>query len=278
MFQAFAIASLLLSAAPVDQDAVPGSGARWLAEASLAYEDLRLDSCRIALDRALRDPSNDRGQLAEIYRLKGVVEASMEQPIAAKRAFANMVVLDPAAQLSDDHAPKIRKAFEAARASLPGEQGIALQSTAPDELLMGSPAELPIRLDDTLGLVEQIAVTYRVDGGELRPVLLTRIDRGVLRLPAEILPERDAPYFLELEAEAQNVYGATLARLQRGQPGTTVLVVAELTEPQQPWYQRWYVWASVAGGVAVLAAAAGTTAVLLAPADTSPRDVAVVLE
>lgn len=272
------IAALSTAALPADQDAVPGAGAQRLEEARQAYDALRLDEARIALDRALRDPSNSRDQLVEIYRLKGLVEASMGQPIAAKRAFSQMLVLDPAVQLPDELSPKILSTFEAARASLPGERGIVIESAAPSEVLMGQPAELPLRVNDTLGMVEQLWVRYQIADGEPVEVTLTRADRGLLRLPAAALPARAAPYEIALEATAQSVYGAELARLQPDAPGARVRVVTEFAEEPVPLYQRWWLWAGLAGGVALTAAAVGITTWALAPPDTSPRDVAVVVE
>jgi hypothetical protein len=257
---------------------VPGSGARRCEEASIAYNELRLDESRIALDRSMRDPTNSRQQLVEIYRLKGVVEASMGQPIAAKRAFSHMLVLAPEIQLSDELSPKILKAFEAARASLPGERGVLLESAAPDEILMAQATELPIRVNDTLGLVEQLTVRYRVAGKEPTEVILSRTDRGVLKLGAEILPTKGEPYVLEIEAVAQHAFGAELARLETGAEQTQIRVVSELTTEPVAWYQHWWVWASVAGGVAVSAAVAGGLAFALAPPDTSPRDIGVIVE
>jgi hypothetical protein len=263
---------------PADQDAVPGAGEKRLEEASVAYRELRLDDARIALDRALRDPSNSRARLVDIYRIKGVVEASMDQPIAAKRAFAHMLVLDPEASLSDELSPKILSTLEAARASLPGERGITLESAAPEEVLMEQPAELAIRINDTLGLVEQLQVRYRVDGGKWKRQVLSRADRGVLKIPATSLPARAAPYSLELEAVAQNAFGASLAELGPDNPGARLQVVAALSEPSKPLYEEWWLWAAVAGGVAISASAAGLLVWALAPPDTSPRDIGVSVE
>jgi len=261
-----------------DQDAVPGAGLRRLEEAQRAYDELRLDQARIALDRALRDPSNSRQQLVSIYRLKGVVEASMGQPIAAKRAFSQMLVLAPAAVLSDDLSPKLSKAFDSARASLPGERGVLVESAAPAEVLMGQDAELPIRVNDTLGLVEQIAVRYRVADGEPRELVLTRAERGLLRLAAAELPTRPEPYLIALEASAQNAFGAELARLDPKDPTAQVSVVAEFSSEPIPWYQEWWVWAGLAGGVVVASATAGVLVWTLAPPDTSPRDIGIAIE
>jgi len=266
------------TASMADQDAVPGAGARHLDQARAAYDALQLDDARIALDRALRDPSNQRDQLVEIYRLKGLVEASMGQPIAAKRAFSQMLVLRPELQLPDDISPKITNAFEAARASLPGERGVLLESAAPAEILMGHDAELPLRVNDTLGMVEQIVVRYRVANRDPVEVLLTRADHGLLKIPAAALPTRAAPYQVALEAVAQSAYGAELVRLDPDSSAAHVQVVAEFTEEPIPIYQRWWLWAGVAGGVALVATAAGVTVWALAPPDTSPRDVAVVVE
>jgi len=267
------------ASAPSSTSATAGGGAQlWLAQAATAYDEMRLDDARAALDRAMRDPSNTRSHLVEIFRLQGLVEASIGQPIAAKRAFAEMLVLAPDARLADDLSPKIVGAFDAARASLPGERGVRVESAAPPEILMARAAELPIRLNDTLGLVEQIEVSYRVAGGPPTLVTLTRQDHGVLRVPASALPKRAEPYAIELAATAQNAYGAPLAQLVTGTSGSRVRVVAELTTEEVPWYQQWWVWASVAGGVATAAAVTGGLVWWLAPPDRSPRDVAVVVQ
>ena len=255
-----------------------GSTSGWLEQAAAAYDEMRLEDARAALDRAMRDPSNTRQHLADIYRMQGLVEASIGQPIAAKRAFAEMLVLAPDATLPDDLSPKIASAFDAARASLPGERGVLLESAAPAEVQMAREAVLPIRLNDTLGLVEQIEVRYRIAAGPPTLVTLTRQDRGMLRIPAAALPQRAEPYRIEFEAIAQNAYGAPLALLAPGAAGTTAQVVAELTREQTPWFQQWWVWASVAGGVAVAAAITGGLAWVLAPPDRSPRDVSVVVQ
>jgi hypothetical protein len=258
---------------------VMNSGAQiWLAQAAAAYDEMRLEDARAALDRAMRDPSNTRSHLVEIYRLQGLVEASIGQPIAAKRAFAEMLVLAPDAKLADDLSPKIQSAFDSARASLPGERGVLVESAAPAEVLMAREAELPIRLNDTLGLVEQIEVSYRVAGGPPTTVTLTRQDHGVLKVPASALPTQSEPYGIELAATAQNAYGAPLAQLVAGTAGSYVRVVAELTREETPWYQQWWVWASVAGGVAAAAAVTGGLVWWLAPPDRSPRDVSVVVQ
>lgn len=246
----------------------------FLLQAQQAYAGLRFDDCRVALDRALREPSNTRAQLIEIYRLRGLVEAAMGQPVAAKRAFANMIVLDPQAQLGEDYAPKILRTYEAARASLPGEQGLQVVYAGRSQVVMGEPAQIALGVDDTLALVEQIVVRYRVGSQKSRQQILNRADRGVVKIPAAQLPVGEEVYFIEVEAWAQNAYGATLAVLQ---PKLRVQVVPSLQDEQEPWYRQWWLWASLSAGLGVFALAGVGAAIWLAPQDTRPRDVEVLV-
>ncbi|MFH1808711.1 MAG: hypothetical protein ABIJ09_08195 [Pseudomonadota bacterium] len=272
------IALLTAAAVPVDENAAPGSGAHWLQVASAAYEELRFDDARVALDRALRDPSSPHPQLVQIYRLQGVVEASMGQPVAAKRAFAQMLVLDPQASPPDEVSPKISTAFEAARASLPGERGILIECAASAELRMGQAAELPIRISDTLGMVEQLVVRYQVADAEPRERVLGRADQGMLHITAQELPVRATPYVVRLQAEAQNLYGVRLAELDSTSPGAQIRVVQELSADEEPLTRQWWFWTSLAGGAALAAVVAGGLTWALAPRDSSPRDIEVRVE
>ena len=258
------------------EEQVPVRGAHIdMQHAEQAYAEMRFDDCRLALDRALRNPDNTRDNLIKIYRLRGLVEAAVGQPVAAKRAFSNMIVLDPQVQLKDEYAPKIMRTYETARASLPGEKGLALHGVSHGPILMGKQAQILIRVDDTLAMVDQLVLRFRVDQGAYQQRILTRADQGVLRIPARLLPLREQNYALEVEAVAQNAYGANLAEMH---PALRIEVVPKLIEARRPWYRQWWIWASLSAGIGTVALVGISSVLLLSPQDTRPRDVQVVLQ
>ncbi|HEY1549104.1 MAG TPA: hypothetical protein VGG28_14870 [Kofleriaceae bacterium] len=106
-----------------------------------------------ALDAGVASPD----ELAEIYKLTGIVEAALGETKAAKRAFEDWLALDPKGTLPDGTSPKITKPFAAA-------QNANLQIKVKADTTSDPPSVAIAIVSDPLQLVASVRVFTRVDG------------------------------------------------------------------------------------------------------------------
>src|SRR4051794_18885691 len=86
-----------------------------LADARSAVDQSDYFGARGKIEKALDDGRASPDDLAELFKLKGIVEAALGNSAAATTAFGKWLALDPKAALPDGTSPKITRPFDAAQ-------------------------------------------------------------------------------------------------------------------------------------------------------------------
>ena len=132
-----------------------------LAQARQAVAESDYASARPELAAALEAGGHGPEDMAEIYRLSGIVAAALGDAKAATDAFTHLLVLSPAAQLPAGTSPKIKRPFEAAsrflKAHAPIEVKLDTVSTPPTITL--------VVVSDPLDMIARAHVAFTIDGG-----------------------------------------------------------------------------------------------------------------
>jgi hypothetical protein len=111
--------------------------------------------------------------LAELYKLSGIVEAALGDTKAATTAFLKLLVLDGSAELPAGTSPKIVRPFEAARKKAKG-----LEAMAVDVAATADPLQVAITVtSDPLSMIVRARVYVSADGGA-EHVLEDALDDG----------------------------------------------------------------------------------------------------
>lgn len=230
-----------------DADPDPLSAAR----AAVAESDYV--AARPALTAALDGGGRGPEELAEIYRLTGVVAAALGDARAATDAFTRLLALQPKASLPAGTSPKIKRPFDAAAKYAQGHPALELKI----ETRSAPPAITLVVVSDPLHLVARARVAFRVDGGAERSKDAPASERTELGLPAG---RRIDARVAALDAHGNRVFeiGSTdVPIVIVGEaPAPAPVVVAKpaprrvvVTAGRVPMYRRWWPYAAV--GVAV---------------------------
>ncbi len=151
-----------------------------LAQAHKAVAESDYGAARPALIAALAGGGRSPEELAEIYRLTGIVEAALGNTRAATEAFTRLLALAPRATLPAGTSPKIKRPFDAAaRYFTDGKAPLALTI----ETSARPPSITLVRVSDPLQLVARARVTFAVDGGPERTQEAAATQRTVIALP-----------------------------------------------------------------------------------------------
>src|SRR5512143_2984159 len=93
----------------------PSARADSLADARAAVEGSDYLTAQPALEKALKAGTAEPAELAEIYKLTGIVEGALGNAAASQTAFQKWLSLDPKGTLPQGTSPKIAKPFAAAQ-------------------------------------------------------------------------------------------------------------------------------------------------------------------
>lgn len=222
-----------------------------LAQARKAVGESDYPAARPALTAALAAGGHAPDELAEIYRLTGIVEAALGNPAAATEAFTRLLALSPKAVLPDGTSPKIRRPFEAA--------ATYYTSHKPLEIVLETSAQPPsltlVVVSDPLHMAATARATFTVDGGAERVSDVPIAERTVVGLPFGRVSSRIAALdargnrVIELGASDPIVVVSAKPRPAAPVPSPEPVIV----RTERPVYLRW--WPYAIGGVA----AAGLT-------------------
>lgn len=214
-----------------------------------------------SLDAAYASGTYGPAQLAELWRLRGIVVAATGDANAATAAFQKSLALDPRAELPPGTSPKIARPFTAAQELARTAGPLAIkQETTPNP-----PAIAVTIASDPMSMIVRVQVTVRVDGGDEQQLdaKYAGQDQVELALPAGGR--------LDLRVAALDEHGNRLAELGTkdvpiviiGKPVTKPdLAVKPVTAPaapaapprERPLYWKWWLW----GGGAIAFAGAAT--------------------
>jgi hypothetical protein len=232
-----------------------------LDDAKAAVEASDYLKAKAALAEALASGTNGREELAEIYRLSGIVAGALGDPKAATAAFQRALALSPKVELPPGTSPKIGRPFAAA-------QQAAKKSGGPLEIRSETSAEPPsvtvIVAADPVQMIAKVRATVIVDGKPEQT-----FDRPPAPSTTIELPEGAR---LDVRVAVLDEKGNRLAELGsrevpivivgKAPPPPPPVVVAPIKRPpppppapraQRPLHLRWKLWAGAAiafGGAA----------------------------
>ena len=209
-------------------------------------------AARAALVSALDAGTASPEDLAEIYKLSGIVEGALGKDDDATASFAKWLAIDPKGTLPPGTSPKIMKPFEAAqKKSEPLKVKTETEASPPSVTL--------VIQTDPLHLVHRARVFVRADGKPEAKLEGTGGDQIKIALPAG---KR-----LDLRVQALDEHGNRVVEL--GSADVPIVItgaapdVAVATKPAvhheeprsaRPLYLKWWLW----GAVGVAFAGAGT--------------------
>ncbi|HWU87436.1 MAG TPA: hypothetical protein VN253_09180, partial [Kofleriaceae bacterium] len=247
---AVSLAFALALAAPAD--AAP------LDDAKAAVEASDYLKAKAALAEALASGANGREELAEIYRLSGIVAGALGDAKAATAAFQRALVLSPKVALPPGTSPKIGRPFAAA-------QELAKKAGGPLEIRSETAAEPPsvtvIVVADPLHMIARVRATVVVDGKPEQSFERPGSELTTIELPAGAR--------LDVRVAVIDEKGNRLAEL--GSREVPIVIVGKAPPPvvaapaprrpppppphaPRPLYLTWWLW----GGAAVAFGAAAT--------------------
>jgi len=236
-----------------------------LEQARAAVDASDYMTARTALQKALNAGGAQPDELAEIYKLSGIVEAALGNTKDATAAFGKWLSLDPKGALPQGTSPKITRPFDAARKKAPKLE-LKTESN-------GDPPWVSLVItNDPIG-VSRVRVIVTADGKPQKDIV--REGNGSQKIPVD-LPHG---HRLDVQVEALDVHGNRIAVF-----GTKEVPIVVLTTEKAPpdhvvdnnhddkhepvkkhpvvvhgepasWYSNWHVW-GIATGVAVLATGA----------------------
>jgi hypothetical protein len=216
MFRGLVLALLLIEGAAW----ADGSADR-LAQAHKAVAESDYGAARTALVAALEGGGHGPEELAEIYRLTGIVEAALGNARAATDAFTRLLALSPRAALPAGTSPKIKRPFAAAtRYFASGHAPLELKI----ETAARPPAITLIVVSDPLHLVARARVTFAVDGGSERTSEVAASERTVVPLPAARR--------IDARVAALDAHGNRLGEI--GSKAVPLVIIGDAPPPARP--------------------------------------------
>lgn len=270
-----AVSALLAVLAPASADAAPPApaapaapaGAAQLEAAKTAVEASDYLKARAALTAALTSGANGREELAEIYRLSGIVAGALGDAKAATAAFHRALALSPKVALPPGTSPKIGRPFAAAQALAKDGAPLEIKS----ETASSPPSVTVVVAADPLGMIARVRAAVVVDGKAEQTFDRPASERTTIELPAGRR--------LDLRVTAIDEHGNRLAELGTREVPIVILgkglpeapptrPIVGGPEPQgrpdrlvparprapRPLYLKWWLW----GGAAVAFGGAAT--------------------
>ena len=248
-----AVAAVLLAtlASPARADA--------LADARAAVDGSDYLAARPAVETALKAGTAGPEDLAEIYKLTGIVEAALGNEDASEHAFARWLALDPKGALPPGTSPKITRPFDAALARATKLGPIEAKADTKN----APPAVTLVVENDPEKMIVGAKVYYITDG---KPEEMLQAEGK-----QEVTVELGTGKRIDLRVHAVDRYGNRVVEL--GSKDVPIVITSSGTEtklvdtrrrevpvdvPAAPprarrWYLRWWVW----GTATVLVAGAG---------------------
>jgi hypothetical protein len=248
-----AIAAVLLTmlASPALADA--------LADARKAVAGSDYLNAQPALEAALRAGTSGPDDLAEIYRLTGIVQGALGNESAAEKAFGKWLALEPRASLPPGTSPKITRPFDAAAANAKKKGRLVAKAETTDD----PPAVTLVVVSDPMKMIVGAKVYFSSDK---KPEEVLQAD-GAERVTIELGTGKR----IDLRAHAVDEYGNRVVEL--GSKDVPIVITSTGNEkrvdrrgrellpaekPQQPaeprpLYLKWWLW----GGATVVATGIG---------------------
>ncbi len=216
-------------------------------------------SARAALTSALESGNASPDDLAEIYKLSGIVAAALGEPTAATTAFEKWLTLDPRGALPAGTSPKITKPFALAVEFSKRNPPVKVKADTSDD----PPKVTLVIEDDPLHLITRARVVFIADDKPEKTIDGAGIDSIVIPLPEAAR--------IDLRIAALDQYGnhvvevgtpdVPLVIVGRARPADTRVARAKPVKPAGPYHPRpligrWWLWTGItvalAGGATYL--------------------------
>ena len=240
---------LAAAAAAVVFACAPEARADALVDARKAVEASDYPTAKTSLDAALKAGDAGPAELAEIYKLSGIVEGALGNSHGATTAFAKWISLDPKASLPAGTSPKFMRPFDAAASQAKKRGAIEAKAETEDD----PPAVILVIVNDPHKLIVGAKAYFRVDKrpeqvlaadgeGRIKVELETgkRLDvrlQGVDEFGNRVveLGSKDVPLVITSSGKNKQL---TDPNANAGKPAT------KPAEPPTPraWYAQWWVW------------------------------------
>lgn len=207
-----------------------------------------------SLEAAYASGQNGPEQLAEVWRLRGIVAGALEDAAAATDAFGRCLALTPAVELPPGTSPKIERPFRAAQNRARGASPLAIRKITTE-----TPPTLTVVVDsDPMQMITHVRFRVKADA---RPV--TSFERPLSGRTSLELPLPRGERF-DIQVAALDAKGNRLAEL--GTLEVPIVIVAKpvpvaskslpysavaAPSSSRPLYARWWMW----GGASVVVAA-----------------------
>lgn len=210
---AFVILALLAPAAASAQTGAICRPNPHLSRALEHYRSVDYSAAAGVLQRAIDRFGNCRDDLAEIYRLKGTIDAINGERERCQRDFEIFLALRPSYTPGPKEPSKIQSCIELALATPPEKREIHLEVELAAKVEPKTPAPAAIKLRDPLRLAAEVQVLFRREGLKVYTVLEARADdtQSVV-IPALALPA-DGGYAVEYFVRAVDRWGGTLVEV-----------------------------------------------------------------
>ncbi len=200
--------------------AAPALGApgptKSLAGARRAFHKQEYEQALKLLQPVARAPQATISQKVEAFELLGLSYLILGDAHRARRAFEDLLGLDPEHELHDPTgSPKLKRFFLAVKAKLfPGYAArprVRLRHRVPRDMRVGRRAELVVEILHGVSEVGEVFFRWRRSGSLSYYDVRSRGHRH--RVAAFVLPEDRVGYRLEYYVEARSPTGHVLARL-----------------------------------------------------------------
>src|ERR1043165_2128500 len=136
-------------------------------------------AAKTALADALAAGDNSPEQLAEIYRLSGIVAAALGDEKGATEAFERCLALSPKASLPPGTSPKITRPFAAAQAYYKDHQRVDVKT----ETAAQPPTITVIVASDPLAMIAKVRAAVAADGKAEQTLDRAASERTAVALP-----------------------------------------------------------------------------------------------
>lgn len=220
-----------------------------LADARKAVETSDYLRAQPALETALTAGTAGPDDLAEIYRLTGIVQGALGNEDAAEEAFGKWLALAPRGSLPPGTSPKITRPFDVAQALIKKQGALEAKAETADD----PPAVTLVVVNDPMKMIVGAKVYYVTDRKpeealEAEGTSRVTIELGTgkridLRLHAVDeygnrvveLGSKDVPIVITSTGKETKI---DVARIERARPPTPAT--------PRPLYLKWWVWGSAA--------------------------------
>ena len=204
-------------------------------------------SARPALEKALTAGKAGPADLAEIYKLTGIVEAALGNAGPSEQAFAKWLALEPKGSLPDGTSPKITRPFSAAQEQAKKAGPLSAKAETSDDppsvtlVIANDPQKMIVgakvyyvtdrKSEQTLEADGKDKITIDLDIGKRIDLRLHAVDQYGNRVVE--LGSKDVPIVITSSGKEKKI-----------DPADRDLLVRKKREPEKPrpWFLKWWVW------------------------------------